>query len=95
MSTATAPALKSIEAFKGSVSLFRFDFGNNPGPYPFVVVCPDGSLLWGQRLPESTDRRGEPIMLPEIVADKVVVRHTGGTVDELVCNGAPASRATL
>jgi hypothetical protein len=85
MSTATALALKSLEAFKDSVSLFRFDFGANPGRHPFVVVCPDGSVLWGQRLPETTDRRGEAVTLPEIVADKVVVTHTGGAVDELIC----------
>ena len=90
MSTATAPALKSVEVFKDSVSLFRCDYGANPGPQTFVVVCPDGAVLWGQRLPEMTDQRGEAITLPEIVADKVVVTHAGGTVDELVCSDAPA-----
>ncbi len=87
MSTATAPALKSVEVFKDSVSLFRCDYGANPGPQTFVVVCPDGVVLWGQRLSEMTDRRGEAITLPEIVADKVVVTHAGGNIDELVCAG--------
>src|SRR6185503_11925889 len=89
MSTASAPALKSVEVFKDSVSLFRCDYGANPGPQTFVVVCPDGAVLWGERLPEMTDRRGEAIALPEIVADKVVVTHAGGTVNELICGDAP------
>ena len=90
MSTATAPALKSVEVFKDSESLLRVDFGANPSPQTFVVVCPDGAVLWGQRLPEVVDRSGEAITLPEIVADKVVVTHAGGEVDELICNDAPA-----
>jgi len=88
MSTATAPALKSVEVFKDSVSLFRCDYGANPGPQTFVVVCHDGAVLWGQRLPEVFDRSGEAITLPEIVADKVVVTYAGGTVDELICGTA-------
>lgn len=90
MSTATAPTLKSLEVFKGGVSLLRCDYGAIPASQSFVVVCPDGAILWGQRLPEMTDQRGEAITLPEIVADKVVVTRAGGTVDELVCRDAPA-----
>lgn len=85
MSTATAPALKSLEVFKGGVSLLRCDYGASPSPQTFVVVCPNGAVLWGQRLPAMVDQRGETIALPEIVADKVVVTHRGGTVDELIC----------
>jgi hypothetical protein len=90
MATATAPALKSVEVFKGDVSLLRWDVGNNPGPYPFVIICPDGAILWGQQLPETTDHRGEIIALPEIVADRVVVTQAGGTVEELTCNDPSA-----
>ena len=90
MSTATASALKSVEVFKDNVSLFRCDYGANPVPQTFVVVCPDSAVLWGQRLPGMTDQRGEPITLPEIVADKVVVTHAGGKIHELICNGMSA-----
>ena len=92
MTTATAPALKSVEVFKDNMSLLRWDAGNHPRPYPFVVVCPDGTILWGQRLPEITDHRGEIVALPEIVADRVVVTRAGGTVEELICN-APSAEA--
>jgi hypothetical protein len=89
MATGTATGLKSVEVFKDGVSLCRWDAGANPVPFPCVVVCPDGRFLFGKRLPERTDNRGEPIALPEIVADKVVVTHTSGTVDELICNNPP------
>ena len=94
MATGTATGLKWVEVFKGGMSLLRWDAGSQPGPYPFVVVCPDGAILWGQRLPETTDLRGKSITLPEIVADKVVVTHTGGTVDELICNDSPVKLKT-
>jgi hypothetical protein len=89
LSTAIAPALKSIEVFKDSVALFRCDYGTNPGPQTFVVLCPDGSILWGQRLPAEADRSGQLVTLPEIVADEVVVTRAGGAVEELICNGLP------
>lgn len=90
MSTATTPALKSVEAFRDEVSLFRCDYGAQVAAYPFVITCPDGTLLWGQRLPATPEQQGKARTLPEFVADKVVVTHAGGRVEELNCNDLPA-----
>jgi hypothetical protein len=91
MSTATAPALKSVEAFRADVSLFRCDLGAPVSAYPFVITCPDGTVLWGQRLPETTDQADKKTRtLPEIVADKVMVTHASGWIEELVCHDVPA-----
>jgi hypothetical protein len=88
MSTATAlatPALKSVEVFRNAVSLFRCDYGAQAGAYPFVVTCPDGTVLWGQQLPEATDQQGKAVSLPGIVADKVVITHADGAIEEQSC----------
>lgn len=88
MSTATAPAaqtLKSVEIFREDVSLLRCDYVDNPGSFGFHVACPDGTSLWGQQLTETPDQRGEPRLLPVIVADKVVVTQSGKVVEELIC----------
>lgn len=98
MSTATAPAspaLKSVEAFRDDVSLFRCDFGDYSGPDTFVITCTDGALLWGHRLPETTDRQGRARTLSEIVADKVIVTHTGGAIEELICQHPSAKSGSV
>jgi hypothetical protein len=87
--TASAPALpmafQSVEAFRDDVSLLRCEFGGRSSPYTFVITCPDGALMWGEQLPETTDHNGNPIALPKIVADKVVITHVNGAIEELIC----------
>jgi hypothetical protein len=91
MSTATAPTttapVKSIELFREEISLLRYDFGASNDPCSFAVVCPDGTSLWCEQLPE-TDQRGKVHSLPEIVADRIVMTYVDGKTEERVCQNA-------
>ena len=94
MSTATASAVNSVEAFRNNVFLLRCHLSSPDGPYPFVITCPDGKLLWGSRLMELTDQEAQAKALPEIVADKVIVKHVGGEIEELVCEDSLSDTST-
>jgi hypothetical protein len=89
--TASAPAFQSVEAFRDNTSLLRCEFGGRFNPYTFVITCPDGTLMWGEQLPLATDNKGHTISLPEIVADKVILTHADGTIEELICQDAVAA----
>ena len=95
MSTATAPAVNFVEVFRNDVSLVRCHFSEHDVPYPFVITCPDGKLLWGPGLTEITDQEAQANTLPEIVADKVVLKHAHGEIEELLCQDALTNAETL
>jgi len=85
MSIAAASVVNSVEAFRDNVFLVRCHLSHPDGPYPFVITCPDGKLLWGLRLTEAAHQEPPVLALPEIVADRVVLKHAGGEIEELIC----------